>query len=398
MSGVSVASEENLSDLSASLGSCQGEAESSFAETSLEFDRVREAAEANRTEAERQLEEALEQVAAAEAELADLESAMSCADEDDPGPSPAELAAAREELAEARAFLRASEERLQDAVELLRAADENREAFFLAGRTSLARIGELSAECAVRTARAREHLERYLAAHPDSPAAAFRAWSRWTPEEGKIVDPKTLASRLDFSGEQLREAVSYFSERDPKFRERIESYRTRYQAADGPLEKGAVLKDASIHGSGDLAERLVGMAFRPLGEVSVQDRTVFEDGRYTKTDLFVRDLKAPVLLGRGERAFAPAGGSLALEIKAGHAPYLLSQKEHLVFQAGGHRTAQASATICTADIHDLSEEDEKALREAVRAAGSPMLGMLPRKDEIDQALFDAIAGGVEAKA
>jgi hypothetical protein len=66
-----------------------------------------------------------------------------------------------------------------------------------------------------------------------------------------------------------------------------------------------------------------------------------------------------------------------------------------VFQAGGHQKAHASATICTADIHDLTEDEERELREAVRNAGSPIIGMLPRKDEIDQALFDAIVHGEE---
>ena len=65
-----------------------------------------------------------------------------------------------------------------------------------------------------------------------------------------------------------------------------------------------------------------------------------------------------------------------------------------MFQAGGHRAANASATICTADIHDLPETEERELRDRLRTAGSPMLGMLPRKRDIDRALYEAIVYGI----
>ena len=83
-----------------------------------------------------------------------------------------------------------------------------------------------------------------------------------------------------------------------------EIYRKSYERVQRLFEKGVVLRDVSNHGSGEFAERLVELAFRPLGDVSTQDRTYFEDGRYTKTDLYVRNLKAPVIFGRGDRAFA----------------------------------------------------------------------------------------------
>ena len=188
--------------------------------------------------------------------------------------------------------------------------------------------------------------------------------------------------------------VAYESERDPRFRERIEDYGRRYAATQSLDERKAILRQAHINASGELSERIVSAAFRPLGDVSTQGRTVFEDGRYTKTDLTVRNLRAPVLLGRGDRAFAPKGGSLALEVKAGQAPYLRQQADHLVFQAGGHRAANASATICTADIHDLPADDERELRDRVRVAGSPLIGMLPRKRDIDRAIDEAIAYGI----
>ena len=67
----------------------------------------------------------------------------------------------------------------------------------------------------------------------------------------------------------------------------------------------------------------------------------------------------------------------------------------MVFQAGGHQDSSASITICSGDIHDLSEGRERELRDAMRDAGSPIVGMLPKKDEIDETLWKLI--GSECK-
>ncbi len=396
MGAVSIASVENLSDLVASLAACRESAEESFREETCELERLVEEADANQREANQALEEASQYVAQCQAEVSRIESEMENADPpDNPGPSQSELDEAQEELDEAKEHERACQARLEEAVALFNQAQAKQDSFLSNGRLSLSRIDELAAQCAARANRAREILEEYLASNPASPVAKFCEWTRWAPTPGRIVDPATLASRLHLPPAQLGQAVSYLKERDPKFKSKLDSYRSRYRSAGGIFEKGTVLRDVSNHGSGEFAERLVELAFRPIGDVSTQDRTYFEDGRYTKTDLYVRNLKVPVLLGRGDRALAPQGGALAIEVKAGHAPYLRAQRDHLVFQAGGHQKASASATICTADIHDLTEEEERELREAVREAGSPVIGMLPRKDEIDQALFDAVVNGEE---
>ena len=396
MNAASVASVENLSDLVASLAVCREGAEASFREQSCELERLVDEVEANQQEARQALEAARERVAQCQAEVSRIESEMEDADPpENPGPSQGELDAALAELDEAKEREHICRARLDDAVALLHQSQMKQDAFLSNVSRSLSHVDDLAAQCATRVNRAREMLEAYLSANPTSPAAAFCAWARWTPMPGKVIDPATLATRLHLTPTQLGQAVSYLAERDPKFKSKLDSYRSRYRSAEGAFEKGVVLRDVCNHGSGEFAERLVEMAFRPIGDVSSQDRTYFVDGRYTKTDLYVRNLKAPVLFGRGDRAFAPQGGALAIEVKAGHAPYLRAQKDHLVFQAGGHQKAHASATICTADIHDLSEEDERDLREAVRQAGSPIIGMLPRKDEIDQALFDAIVHGEE---
>jgi hypothetical protein len=87
---------------------------------------------------------------------------------------------------------------------------------------------------------------------------------------------------------------------------------------------------------------------------------------------------------------APVGGSMAFEVKCGKAEYLYSQKDHMIFQSEGHKQADAQCTLCSRDIHDLPEEKQKELRDALHDAGSPMVGMLPRKNEIDQSCLDFI--------
>ena len=400
MGAVSIASVENLSDLVASLAACREGAEESFREETSELERLVEEADANQHEANQALEEAIQYVAQCRAEVYRIESEIADADPNDVDPEPLqeELEQAQEELDEAKEHERACQARLEEAVALFNRAQAKQDAFLANGRLSLSRIDDLAAQCAARANRARETLEEYLASNPASPVARFCEWTRWTPPSGGIVNPAILESRLKFSTDQLRQAVSYFRERIPDFNGKIESYRAQYRSAVGDFEKDAVLTQISRNLSGEFVERIVERSFQPIGEVSTQDRTHFEDGSYTKTDLVVRNLTTPVVLGRGERKGAPMGGTLAFEIKAGHAAYLKSQKDHLVFQAGGHQMADASATICTEDIHDLSEDEEEALRKALREAGSPIIGMLPRKDEIDQALFDAIVGDEETPA
>ena len=81
---------------------------------------------------------------------------------------------------------------------------------------------------------------------------------------------------------------------------------------------------------------------------------------------------------------------MAFEVKCGKAEYLYSQKDHMVFQAEGHKQADAQCTLCSRDIHDMQPEKEKELRDTLRDAGSPMVGMLPSKNEIDQSCLDFI--------
>ena len=235
-----------------------------------------------------------------------------------------------------------------------------------------------------RLAAAQCALDAYLATSPS--AARFHEWLHWRPEHGKVVTPDVIRDRLSLSREQQRLLQEYLYDRNPSYRNMVDKFRGEWGNAKGDVERNIVNRNARIHLCGAYAEHLARHALAPLGgNIETQGRTlVGDDGRYTKTDLIVTDLRVPVVLGRGEGMSAPVGGSLAFEVKCGKADYLYAQKDHMLFQAEGHKHADAHCTLCSRDIHDLPPEKEKELRDALRAAGSPLVGMMPAKNDIDQ--------------
>jgi len=46
--------------------------------------------------------------------------------------------------------------------------------------------------------------------------------------------------------------------------------------------------------------------------------------------------------------------------------------------------------ICSRDIKDMTEGRQAQYREEIREAGSPVLGLLPEKAELDQSCWDFI--------
>lgn len=238
---------------------------------------------------------------------------------------------------------------------------------------------------------AQQALVAYLSTNPS--AAQFHAWLKWNPaQNGRPVTPDTLRDRMNLSSEQRRLFQEYLYDRNPAYRNQVDKYRNLWATAKGDAERNIVARRARIHLSGDFGEQMARHALAPLGgRIETQGRTfVGDNGRYTKTDLLITDLRVPVILGRGEGMGAPVGGSMAFEVKCGKAKYLYSQKDHMVFQAEGHKQADAQCTLCSRDIHDLPPEKEKELRDTLRDAGSPMVGMLPSKNEIDQSCLDFI--------
>jgi hypothetical protein len=241
-----------------------------------------------------------------------------------------------------------------------------------------------------RLAHAKAALDAYLASNPD--AKTFYDWLHWKKETNQPVTPKDLHDRFNLSSGQLKEFLQYLSYRDPAFRDRIAVYRRELDNAQGPAERKLVQDKIRKNFSGLLAEKIAGYASKPLGKVKNHVSRTTRDEKVTIIDIVVEDLNNPVILGKGKGMAAPKGGKLAVEVKSGHAPYLRSQQDHMAFQAQGHGDADASFTLCTRDINDLSPEAEAELREKMKKAGSPLIGMLPRKDELDKACWDAVSG------
>lgn len=249
-----------------------------------------------------------------------------------------------------------------------------------------------------RLAAAQQALDAYLATNPS--AADFRAWLKWDPtQHGGPITPDVLRDRMNLSAEHRHLLQEYLYQRNPNYRRLIDKYRGQWVTANGDVERNIVARRARIHLCGEFGEQIVRHALAPLGgRIETQGRTfVGDNGRYTKTDLLITDLRVPVILGRGKGMGSPVGGSMAFEVKCGKAQYLYAQKDHMVFQAEGHKQADAQCTLCSRDVQDLSPQKQKELRDALRQAGSPMVGMLPRKNDIDQSCLDFIRQSEEER-
>lgn len=315
----------------------------------------------------------------------------------------AELAEAEAEVEEAAHNFEAAQQSWEQAKELRMLREQQQEQFTVCVQiaqqlnetvaaqyaAAVEKISEYTARGQARLQRALQALESYLAANPE--AAQFQAWLNWSPSTNSPVTPDIIHDRMNLSPEQLQLYFNYLVERNPAFREKIAGYREELKNAHGDAEKQAILLKVRRNLSGEFAEHLVEQAFKPLGaRVAKQRRTDLKDGSYTKTDIVIEDLKTPVILGKGKGMAAPKGGSIAIEVKCGRAPYLYNQKDHMVYQTGGHQDADASITICSRDIKDLSPEKEQEVRDALRDAGSPIAGMLPQKEEIDEVCWNEI--------
>lgn len=321
-----------------------------------------------------------------------------------------DIADAESAVAEAEYAVESAEVALQEANERLEQAKEQRmrmeqrlEMVRLAVQTlqnqldearavsasRLAAVEAVTERAATRLAQARIALEKYLGQNPS--AAAFSTWAKWSAPVNKIFTPDQLHQRLNLPPEQLGHFIKYQADRDPAFRSKIANYHKTLAACRGPVETHAVQLQVRKNFAGDVAERLVIHALKPLaGEVVTQHRTDLPGGGYTKTDFVLKDLKVPVVLGRGAGMSAQIGESLAGEIKCGRAAYIYSEKDHMIQQSFGHRNSGASLTICSRDITDLPTQQQDELRAALRESGSPMVGMLPRKEEVDRACWESI--------
>lgn len=256
--------------------------------------------------------------------------------------------------------------------------------------TRLSQANDLVSSGNARLQNAQSSLNEYLGTNQQ--AQQFNSWIKWSPQTNTPITPKDVNARLNLSCEQQKYFIEYMIDRDPMFRKKIQHYKDQLDSANGQAETHAIQLKMRKNLSGFYYEKLAEYALKPLGHnMTYQRRSSGLDGRYTKTDLIIEDLKVPVILGRGERLYANTGGSIAIEVKSGKSSYIISERGHMSFQAEGHRSADASMILCTRDIKELSPEKENELRQSLRKAGSPIIGMLPAKHEIDKLCWEFVA-------
>lgn len=237
-----------------------------------------------------------------------------------------------------------------------------------------------------RLALASNDLGEYAARTNSTFTQEYEKWEKYEVKPREPIRPDEIRARLNPSCDACLGLLAMLYAADEKFYANVQGYRSAGKTDSTVLK---IRKNMA----GRLAEEIVRVALAPFGEsVETQARTEFDDGTYTKTDLIVHKLVAPIILGRGEGMGAREGGSLAVEVKAGSGSYILGQKSHLIFQAKGHTLCQASCTICTRDIGNIDSASEEALRQVMHESGSPMLGMLPYKSELDEICISFVFG------
>ena len=300
-----------------------------------------------------------------------------------------QLVPARQEYEEAVRHREALERRYGMAVKAMNLAQERHDTLqmhFEAGKRSI----EVTVDrgCA-RLKLAYQDLQKYISRIAPDVRNSLDKWFNDKPEENTPVRPNEIRDKLDVDENVVDAILEYLYATDMGFRANVDSYCNEMKIGN---EVGAELK-IKKQMVGRLCEEIVIRAFKPIStQISTQAMESLPDGRYTKVDMIVYGLTNPLVLGRGEGMGAREGGSLAVEVKSGHSSYLYQQLSHMQDQAFGHKGCDASCVICTRDIHDLSPEKENELREKLREAGSPMIGMLPRKDDLDNRCINFVKG------
>ena len=300
-----------------------------------------------------------------------------------------QLVLARQEYEEAVRHREALERRYEMAVKAMNLAQERHDTllmYFEAGKKSI----EVTVDkgCA-RLNFAYQDLQKYVSRIAPDVRNNLDKWFNDKPEENTPVRPNEIRDKLDVDENVVDTILEYLYATDMGFRANVDSYCNEMKIGN---EVGAELK-IKKQMVGRLCEEIVIRAFKPIStQISTQMKESLPNGRYTKVDLIVYGLTNPLVLGRGVGMGAREGGSLAVEVKSGHSSYLYQQLSHMQDQAFGHKSCDASCVICTRDIHDLSLEKENELREKLREAGSPMIGMLPRKDDLDNRCINFVKG------
>lgn len=298
-----------------------------------------------------------------------------------------QIAQAREDYTQAVRHREALERRYELALKCVNIAQERLEMLRMRFGAGMKRLEGIADRGISRLNLAYSDLTRYASRAAAEATGEAEEWQNYRPEEKKPVRPEDIHDRLNVSNAVVDSILEYLYATDMGFRANVDHYAGEILV--GALA-GAELK-IKKNMVGRLCEEIVIRTFKPLStRIVTQGRETLPDGSYTKVDLLVYGLTNPLILGRGEGMGAREGGSLGIEVKSGQGKYLYSQLEHMEKQAIGHNGCDMSCVICTRDINDISPERQKELRDRLRAAGSPMIGMLPRKNELDAACIDFV--------
>ena len=300
----------------------------------------------------------------------------------------AEVAAANAERAEANdAYRRAQEhrEQIENRQELAQKcvalAQENQEVLCMRYQYGKTRIDGITHSGCYRLQAAQSDLEAYLSRISPQARQNIKNYRKWEPKEKQPIDPKEVHDRLNPDAATIDGILEYLYATDPKFRCSIDRLCTQMESAENTVAVEVKIRKNVV---GRLCEEIVIQAFQPMGKcVETQHKCALDNGSFTKVDMILYGLKEPLILGRGENRYGRKNGSIAIEVKSGKAEYIYSQAAHMEVQAKGHQSCDVSCTVCTRDINDLSPEQKEEVKARLSSAGSPLLGMLPRKSELD---------------
>jgi len=300
-----------------------------------------------------------------------------------------QLIQARQEYEEAIRHREALEQRYDMALKCVNLAQERLETLQMKFELNKRNIDFTVIHGISRMNMAYEDLIKYIARITPEIRNHIDKWFNEKPKEKELIKPNEIRNRLDVSNSVIDALLEYLYITDLRFRTSIDNYCNEIKLGDVVGVELKIKKNMV----GRLCEELVIRSFKPIStQIVTQRRETLPDGSYTKVDMIVYGLTNPIILGRGEGMGTRAGGSLGVEVKSGHSAYLYSQLNHMLNQAIGHEGCDISCVICTRDIHDLSNEKENELREKLRKAGSPIIGLLPRKDNLDTRCIEFVKG------
>lgn len=300
-----------------------------------------------------------------------------------------QLVPARQEYEESVRHREVLEHRYEMAVKCVNLARERLDYLQMEFEACRRNIEVISDRGCARLDMAYQDLTKYILRIAPDIRSDLDKWFNKKPEKNIPVRPNEIRDKLDVNEYVVDTILEYLYTTNIGFRTNVDGYCNEIKLGDYSSAELKIKKQMV----GRLCEEIVIRAFKPIStKICTQAREFLPDGRYTKVDMIVYGLTNPLVLGRGEGMGAREGGNLAVEVKSGHSAYLYQQLNHMQDQVFGHQGCDVSCVICTRDIHDLPPEKENELREKLRIAGSPMIGMLPKKDDLDCRCINFVKG------